>query len=156
MVSSTLRCCMVCDVPLITTKHYVKVNSSKVLRTGLQEQLVNVFEDLCDIDEHNQYLCSKCISKIKSASKLTNLRVDLNSMTQWPNTALVHPNLDLLCLRETFHRSSKEVLRMSMHRHHFPPLRAHLSELKVKQVPVQVAQTQSDRHYFHQERPHLR
>ena len=66
------RWCMICDVQLITQKHYTNLNSSKVNRQELQNLFREVLGDLGDAftGEHSAFACDKCVAKVKRASTL--------------------------------------------------------------------------------------
>ncbi|XP_072163093.1 uncharacterized protein [Diadema setosum] len=70
-----LRWCMVCNVQLVTSKHYVNVNSARVIRIGLQAQIKDIFDWKDEFN--NQYLCGKCTNSINNVSKLDELREKL-------------------------------------------------------------------------------
>ena len=71
------RWCMICDVQIVTQKHYTNLQSTKakVNRSELQEQFRNVLGDEFTLSEedHSSFACDKCVVKVKRASTLTVL-----------------------------------------------------------------------------------
>ena len=73
----TTRWCFICGIPLVTCKHYIRINSIKVVRCGLQQQLEEIFGNLDD--STTEYVCEKCTTKVTNVHKSLELRKELLS-----------------------------------------------------------------------------
>ena len=72
---SSTRRCMVCDVSLLTCKHYISLKSTNILaRVVLREQIERL---LGDISDSSECLCDKCVSKFKNVQKSIDVSNEL-------------------------------------------------------------------------------